>query len=171
MRTIVVTAIIVCYITEHCFGSLLVPSISQSASSSCDDIHHCRTVWNIIWSCLVTIFSCIWVALHPNIPGPDDTSLKISLRRFQVMILALIVPEFVVVWAMQQWLTARGAAEMYQCTLLPYLPLILLADAIILVDRGWTQSHGFFAVMGGFMLHEGTEATRVLRPEELESLS
>lgn len=42
----------------------------------CDTIGHCRTVWNIIWSCLITIFACIWVAIHPNIPQP-----KIPYRR------------------------------------------------------------------------------------------
>ena len=41
---------------------------------------------------------------------------------------------------------------------------------ITYVGRGWTQSHGFFALMGGFMLFdEGT--TRTLAPEELESLA
>ena len=30
-----------------------------------------RTDIGIIWSCLVTIFSCTWVAAYPNIPGPN----------------------------------------------------------------------------------------------------
>ena len=41
----------------------------------------------------------------------------------------------------------------------------------LFLARGWTQSHGFFVVMGGFMLFEGREATRTLTPDLLESLS
>ena len=26
-----------------------------------------RSLWNIIWSCLVMIFACTWAAVHPNI--------------------------------------------------------------------------------------------------------
>jgi hypothetical protein len=32
-------------------------------------------------------------------------------------------------------------------------------------------AHGFFVIMGGFMLFEGDEATRTLTPDLLESLS
>lgn len=45
-------------------------SILIDRAGHCDTIGHCRTVWNIIWSCLITIFACIWVAIHPNITQP-----------------------------------------------------------------------------------------------------
>lgn len=47
-------------------------SILTDPSDQCETIGHCRTVWNIIWSCLVTIFACIWVAIHPNVPQPKS---------------------------------------------------------------------------------------------------
>ncbi|KAI9430897.1 hypothetical protein F5148DRAFT_990497, partial [Russula earlei] len=36
---------------------------------------------------------------------------------------------------------------------------------------GWTTTHGFFAIMGGFMEYEGNRPNRVLLPEELNSYS
>lgn len=51
-------------------------SILTDRADQCDTIGHCRTVWNIIWSCLITIFACIWVAVHPNIPQPKPTFIR-----------------------------------------------------------------------------------------------
>jgi len=102
----------------------------------------------------MTLFSCIWIALHPNIPGPDDSRLRIFLRRVELMVLALIAPEFVVLWAMRQWLVSRRLTEKYRA-----------------LGHRWTRSHGFLAVMGGFMLYEGGKASRILQGDELEFLS
>ena len=41
-----------------------------TAENRCTDLTHCRTIWEIVWSCLVTIFSRIWVADHTNVPCP-----------------------------------------------------------------------------------------------------
>ena len=40
------------------------------APNHCKDLSHCRSIWNIVWSCLVTIFSCTWIAVHLNVPCP-----------------------------------------------------------------------------------------------------
>ena len=49
-----------------------IPSMDNHslAKNHCNDLTHCRTIWSIVWSCLVTIFSCTWVAVHPNVPCP-----------------------------------------------------------------------------------------------------
>ena len=52
-----------------------------------------RTIWDIIWSCLVTIFSCCWVSVHPNMPGPDDSLTKKALRRLKLMLWSIFAPE------------------------------------------------------------------------------
>ena len=49
--------------------------------------------------------------MHPNIPGPYETKLKIALRRVELMLMALMAPEFVVTWAMRQWIVARRLAK------------------------------------------------------------
>src|ERR1700761_9851189 len=62
-----------------------------------------RTIWNIIWSSITTLFACTWIAWHPNIPGLDETWLQKKARRVKVFTIALLAPEVVVVCAMRQF--------------------------------------------------------------------
>jgi hypothetical protein len=78
-----------------------------------NDISCCRTSADIIWSCIATAFGCIWLAIHPNIPAPDDKWFAIALRRTRLMMILLILPEFVVLWAIKQWLVAHKLAKKY----------------------------------------------------------
>jgi hypothetical protein len=65
----------------------------------------------------------------------------------------LFAPEMVSGWAARQHYGAKHFAKKHQ-------------------RRGWTMTHAFFLIMGGFTLHDeqGT-ALRILEPIELESLS
>ncbi|KAG2111471.1 hypothetical protein DEU56DRAFT_920002 [Suillus clintonianus] len=73
-----------------------------------------RTLWNIISSSVLTIFACTYSSIHPNIPSPKDSPFCILRRRLVIMIVALIAPELVVVWAMRQWLSARKVTKDYK---------------------------------------------------------
>ncbi|KAF5389137.1 hypothetical protein D9757_004987 [Collybiopsis confluens] len=55
-----------------------------------------RSVVGIIWSCVTTIFACTWIAVHPNLPSEDDSEWTIYWRRARIMMVALIVPEYVI---------------------------------------------------------------------------
>ena len=93
-----------------------VPSINNNllVGNCCTDLTHCCTIRNIVWSCLVTIFSCTWVAVHPNVPCPVKWNLVISFARYclPLFICALLVPEYVLVWAIRQFLSARQIANL-----------------------------------------------------------
>jgi len=124
----------------------------QAPGPSCDDPNGCRSLGDIIRSCILTIFLCTWVSIHPNIPSPDERWPRLACRRAGLMILALIAPEAVIGWALRQRLIAANLAEEHK-------------------GEGWTLTHGFFAIMGGFMEYEGNQPIRVLYPDELESYS
>ena len=94
------------------------------AANHCTDISHCRSIWNIIWSCLITVLSCTWVALHPNVPSPRKRApngwiekcirnplLSFAERRLPLFICALLLPEYVLAWAIRQFLSARKIAN------------------------------------------------------------
>ena len=96
---------------------------SQDANH-CSDLAHCRTIWNVVWSCLATIFSCTWVAIHPNIPCPKTREansriqrwvwnplLSFAEHRLPLFVCALLVPEYVLAWAIRQFLEARKTAN------------------------------------------------------------
>jgi len=80
-------------------------------SAACNDLHGCRTLWNIVWSSLITVFACIWLSIHPNIPLPEDSWGRKGVRRVWTMILALLAPELIVGWAARQRLIARDIAK------------------------------------------------------------
>ncbi|KDR77186.1 hypothetical protein GALMADRAFT_434880 [Galerina marginata CBS 339.88] len=110
-----------------------------------------RSMWDILWSCLATLFACTWVSVHPNIPPSEESWWKSSMRRFELMFWGLIAPEMIILWAMRQWYSAREIAKKYE-------------------GHGWTKTHAYFVQMGGFTLLEKGERPRVLFPEEMESL-
>ena len=73
-----------------------------------------RTIWDLLWSCLATIFACSWVSVHPNIPGPNESSWRIFLRRLELMFWAVFGPEMIIVWALRQWLGAHHLEKLYK---------------------------------------------------------
>ena len=73
-----------------------------------------RTLWDILWSCLATIFACSWVSIHHNIPGPTESSRRIFLRRLEIMFWAVIGPEMIITWAFRQWSGARHLEKLYR---------------------------------------------------------
>lgn len=89
-------------------------SLIGRSSSSSDDL---RTIWDITWSCLITIFACTWVAVHPNMPQPFNQRTadliswyrprKAILARIKVAVVALLAPEFILAWSIRQWFVAR----------------------------------------------------------------
>jgi len=80
----------------------------------CSNAPSQRSLFDIIWGCIVTLFACTWISVHPNVPSLSDSYLTILGRRVKVMIYALIVPEGVMYWAMRQWLGSRKLARRYK---------------------------------------------------------
>lgn len=105
-----------------------LPSIYERslASEGCTDQTHCRTMIDIIWGCLVTILACTWVSLHPNIPYPRKKEssnfrkwiwnpiLSFFSHKLPLFVTALLVPEYILAWAIKQWLRAREIANKNQ---------------------------------------------------------
>ena len=76
-------------------------------STACNN----RTVWNIVWSCHTVVFSCVWVAIHPNFPSPDDDYYIKIIRPTLTVLLALFAPELLTMWALTQRLSADAVAK------------------------------------------------------------
>lgn len=93
----------------------LVPTPSfaspHPSSLACESIRHCRTLWDIVWSCFGTIFACVWIAVHRNIPGPKQTLIAVQLCWLMALILTLLIPEWILAWAIRQWIRVREIAK------------------------------------------------------------
>ncbi|KAG2051807.1 hypothetical protein BDR06DRAFT_997979 [Suillus hirtellus] len=74
-----------------------------------------RTLWTIISSSILTLFACIYSAIHPNIPSPKHRRYpSILWRQLGMMIMALIAPELIVAWAMRQYLSANQLTRQFK---------------------------------------------------------
>ena len=145
-----------------------IPTIENRSlvGNHCNDLTHCRTIWNIVWSCLATIFSCTWVAVHPNVPCPRKRDangwierciwnplLSFMEHRLPLFICALLVPEYVLAWSIRQFLVARKIAK-GELKLWVKFPSIADILSKSLLERRLSTTHGFFIIMGGFHLFE-----------------
>jgi hypothetical protein len=105
-------------ITHSAFGeAITISSIEKRDPSGCELIQT-RTLWDIVWSCVSTIFLCTWGSLHPNISStPDEPGMgrRDKLRKSLVDLLtyklplffwALLVPEYILAWAIRQYIMA-----------------------------------------------------------------
>jgi hypothetical protein len=60
-------------ITQNAFGEAIpISPIETRDSSGNGGLLQTRTIWNIVWSCLSTIFLCTWGSLHPNISSTHE---------------------------------------------------------------------------------------------------
>jgi hypothetical protein len=91
-----------------------VLSTDRLHSPSCNDPNNCRSLWDIIRSCALTIFLCSWVSVHPNIPSPEEGWPRVTLRRVGLMLATLVVPEAIIGWALRQRVAAGKLAEEYK---------------------------------------------------------
>ncbi|KAJ7729912.1 hypothetical protein B0H16DRAFT_1893702 [Mycena metata] len=109
--------------------------LSRAATeASCDcTINSCRTLFDIVWGCLATIFACTWVALHQNVPDPNLGWFSLLMRKLRMMLVTIIAPEFVVGFAARQFASARNISKKFKVS----------------------KTHGFFCNMGGFVSEEG----------------
>jgi len=71
-----------------------------------------RTLFNIVWGCVSTTIICAWAAIHPNI-APQEGPLKRTLRRVELMFWAIVAPEILPCWALNQMLAAITVRDVY----------------------------------------------------------
>ncbi|ESK85327.1 hypothetical protein Moror_5993 [Moniliophthora roreri MCA 2997] len=107
-------------------------------TGKCVDINRCRTVPGILYSCLSVVFICIWVAIHPNVPEVGKHRAVVVYQNLQLMLVALLAPELIIMWAMRQRFSAKRIAKKYK-------------------KYGWGMPHAFLLLMGGFALYDEDE--------------
>jgi hypothetical protein len=102
-------------ITQSAFGDAVPISSIERRD---DQLGQTRTVWDIVRTCLSTIFLCTWVSLHPNISSTQDEpdmgwrgKLRKSLvdlltYKLPLFLWALLVPEYILAWAIRQYIMA-----------------------------------------------------------------
>lgn len=70
-----------------------------------------RGTSSILYSCLLTLFACIYTALHLNVPKSGSSFLSLLLSKLRWSLAALFGPELVLYYALTQFLEARKLAK------------------------------------------------------------
>ena len=66
-----------------------------------------RGTAEILWSCIITIFACIYTAIHDDIPSRRRPVWSMVARKLHWAFTALMCPEVVLLAASRQWRAAR----------------------------------------------------------------
>ncbi|KAJ7031842.1 hypothetical protein C8F04DRAFT_959856 [Mycena alexandri] len=112
----------------------LLARVPTEASCDCT-VNSCRTLFDIVWGCLATIFACTWVALHQNVPDLELGWFSLLLRKLKMMLVTIIAPEVVVAFAGRQLVSALYISK-------------------VIAEFNVSKRHGFFCTMGGFISEE-----------------
>lgn len=65
-----------------------------------------RGTWGLIQTCLLTLFLCVYTAIHLNVL-PHQSKKQSFFRRVRATLLACVTPELMLVYAMYQWSLAK----------------------------------------------------------------
>jgi hypothetical protein len=95
-----------------------------------------RGTIDIVWICVSTLFVSVWVMLHLNVPARGTPYWKMYCRKTKWLILALLAPELVMLFACGQWASAKRS----------------VSDMAELGIENWSMVHAFYADSGGFTL-------------------
>jgi hypothetical protein len=96
-----------------------------------------RGTFDIIWTCLVTVFISTYTMLCLNVPAPKDSYAKLFGRRLLWMGLGILGPEFPLTYAAGQWSRAKHSVEAFRAS----------------GYEDWHMRQAFFVDMGGFVFH------------------
>jgi hypothetical protein len=108
-----------------------------------------RGTIDILWSCASTLFICVWVMMHLNIPSRRDRKWTIYLRKAKWLVLGVLAPELVMLFASGQWASAkRSVRAMRQLK----ETRANCEEKKEKREDKWTMTHAFYAESGGFML-------------------
>jgi hypothetical protein len=79
--------------------------------------------------------------------------LKTNLPRLKIMIIGLIAPELIIFFALRQHFMASKLEDKYKDSTYRSAPKMNFLDIYLSLEYGWTMVHGYFTIMGGFMLY------------------
>ncbi|KAI4263851.1 MAG: hypothetical protein L6R42_001013 [Xanthoria sp. 1 TBL-2021] len=156
-----------------------------------------RGTFDILWSCLITIFLCTWVSLHLNVPASHEQYRHLFFRKMRWMVQAIMAPEFVLAFAIGQKVEAKKSVEQFRGLDLLRDNTFRTVDSApsqrsLLQDAGgrvsslinkidmklhgeekdtrWSIRHAFYANMGGFVLHPRESAAFPINAKQLHWL-
>ncbi|KAF7344053.1 hypothetical protein MVEN_01694800 [Mycena venus] len=133
-----------------------------------------RGTYSLVSSCVFTLGLCVWTAVHLNIPE-QHAGARQFLRKLSWLGVGVLAPEFVTFTAWYQYSSAKKLVQRFSTTARPagslwqrfcrfILPFLdrsqsqhdrdrnMNRGASNHVGNDWTLVHGFYAIMGGYVI-------------------
>jgi len=88
-----------------------LPALHSTIAPSWVSAPNMRGTTSILYSCVLTLFACIYTALHLNVPPRGASAARVLLSKCLWGFAALIAPEIVLFFATSQYLEARNLAK------------------------------------------------------------
>ncbi|KAJ5291778.1 hypothetical protein N7478_001029 [Penicillium angulare] len=134
-----------------------MPSLAQSNSTALegwklDD--NSRSSWDILWTCLSTIFACTWTALHLSVPRASRSDGQNIMRKIVAWIFATLAPEFMAGTASQELWVAWVVTKRCNATFKEVEQKTTTSDGSSPHSGTprWNLIHGFCIYMHGAVL-------------------
>ncbi|KAA1473482.1 hypothetical protein DENSPDRAFT_277477 [Dentipellis sp. KUC8613] len=97
-----------------------------------------RGTFNILWSCLSTLFVCIWTSVHPDIRFHFDMTPKnLTMQKLFLAMSMLLMPEMMLVRVITEHIEARWIARQFNSQ----FPAC-----------SWTLADAYYVTMNGYIL-------------------
>ncbi|KAN0076542.1 hypothetical protein V8E54_006684 [Elaphomyces granulatus] len=140
-----------------------------------------RGTASVLYTCLITIFLCIWSAMHINIPERNKSKMENFFYKVEIAVLAIIAPEAVFTNAIIEYFFIREVLDELPASFsevrMIYLSFLspLSRRGFVLTDESlkgglkFTEIHAWFIIMGGFEL-QCTDGTHRLSFAEIKDL-
>lgn len=72
-----------------------------------------RGPWDIVWSCLLTIFLCCWTSICINVQSPADGPLDRFRDKLNLAVFTIIGPDIILLLAVGQWESACQSVKVW----------------------------------------------------------
>lgn len=105
-----------------------------------------RGTLSLVLTCLVTIFLCTWVVIHPRV---YERELYATLHKIALFLKAILAPEFIAVEGLQEWAQCRR----------------MVKDCAALTGSEFKLVHAFYVSMLALRYHTA-QGDRVIWPNQ-----
>lgn len=178
---------------SNCIPILLSVFVGQSMASSSTPLlsweldGNSRSAWDILWTCLSTIFACTWTLLHMDVPPRNTSVARCTIRKIRTWAITILAPELIFVAAANQLADAKilqkvcnkaqktrdaesSEPELWLSQRTRPLEQVENLDHVDLhpIHNEWTLSQCFCVISGGLVVQTQDQWIHTIQPRNIK---
>lgn len=148
-----------------------------------------RSSWDILWTCLSTIFACTWTLLHMDVPPRNMSVARCTINKIRLWVLTILAPEIMFLRATSQLADAKtlrkvcnkaqntrdtksSEPKLWLSQRTTPLERVQHLDHVDLhpVHTEWTLRQCFCVIAGGLVLQTQDQWIYTIQPRDMKLL-